>query len=72
MIEDKDLMKIAHEMDNVLIATCNKYDISPLSLSAVVLARLLVMTTEFGSDADLRKLLKQAAEAGDPDSITLQ
>lgn len=71
-MDDKDLIKLSMEVDNILVATCNKYNISALSLSAAVLARLLLLNIELGSEDDFRKLMIQAANQTEPDSITLQ
>ena len=72
MIEDKDLIKISYEMDNILIATGNKYGVTALSLSAIILARLMKLNEETDSLDDFRKLLSDASATKAPDSFTIQ
>ena len=72
MIEDKDLIKLSYEMDNILIATGNKHGVSALSLSAIILARLMKLNEETDSLDDFRKLLSDAAKTQAPDSFTIQ
>lgn len=71
-MDDSTLIKMSYEVDNILAATCNKYEISGLSFSAVMLARLLKLNEELGSGDDFRKLMLQASSTEAPDSITLQ
>ena len=71
-MDDQKLIQMSYEVDNVLSATCNKYGISVLSFSAVMLARLLRLNEEVGSSEDFRKLMQQASSTEAPDSITLQ
>ena len=71
-MEDSQLIKMAYELDDILLATCNKYQTSPLSVSAVILARLLKLNEEVGTDADFRKLLIDVSGTTVPDSIILQ
>jgi len=70
MTEDQ-LITIAYEIDNVLVATCNKYQMDGLSVSAVILARLLKLNQEFGSEDDFIKLLMSASTGKEIDSIPL-
>ena len=72
MIEDKDLIRLSNEMDNILIATGNKYGISALSLSAVILARLMRLNQETDSIEDFKQLMSDASQKDYSDSFTIQ
>jgi hypothetical protein len=72
MIEDKELVKMSYEMDNILVATGNKYGIGALSLAAIVLARLMKLNEETGNLEDFKKLLIDASKTESPDSFTIQ
>ena len=53
MIED-NISKIAFEIDDVISNLITKYDIDPLSLSAILLARLVRANDFIGSGDDFR------------------
>ena len=53
MIED-NISKIAFEIDDVISNLITKYDIDPLSLSAILLARLVRANDFVGSGDDFR------------------
>ena len=53
MIED-NISKIAFEIDDVISNLITKYDIDPLSLSAILLARLVRDNDFVGSGDDFR------------------
>jgi hypothetical protein len=53
MIDDK-LSKIAFEIDDVISNLITKYDIDPLSFSAIILARLVRANDFVGSGEDFR------------------
>ena len=53
MIDDK-LSKIAFEIDDVISEFITKYDIDPLSFSAIILARLVRANDFVGSGEDFR------------------
>jgi hypothetical protein len=53
MIDDK-LSKIAYEIDDVISNFITKYDIDPLSFSAIILARLVRANDFVGSGDDFR------------------
>ncbi len=53
MIDDK-LSKIAFEIDDVISEFITKYDIDPLSFSAIILARLVRANDFVGSGDDFR------------------
>ena len=53
MTDDK-LSKIAFEIDDVISNLITKYDIDPLSFSAIILARLVRANDFVGSGDDFR------------------
>ena len=53
MIDDK-LNKIAYEIDDVISNLIIKYNIDPLSLSAILLARIVKANDFIGSGDDFR------------------
>jgi len=53
-MEDDKLSKIAYEIDDVISEFISKYDIDPLSLSAILLARLVRANDFIGSGDDFR------------------
>ena len=57
MPSDDDLAKLSFEVDDIIADLIKRYQIDPLSMTAVILARL-VLTNDFtGSGDDFRKLL---------------
>ena len=56
-MQDDRLAKIAFEVDDIIAALSIKYKIDPLTLTSIMLARL-VLTNDFtGSGEDFRKLM---------------
>jgi hypothetical protein len=56
MTDDK-LSKLAFEVDDIIVELSTKYKIDPLTLTSIMLARL-VLTNDFtGSGDDFRKLI---------------
>ena len=56
MTDDK-LAKIAFEIDDIIVELSTKHKIDPLTLTSVILARL-VLTNDFtGSGDDFRKII---------------
>jgi len=53
-MEDDKLSKIAFEIDDVISNLITKYDIDPLSFSAIILARLVRANDFIGSGEDFR------------------
>ena len=61
MTDDK-LAKLAFEIDDIIAALSIKHKIEPLSLTSVILARL-VLTNDFtGSGDDFRKIIANIPE----------
>jgi hypothetical protein len=51
-MKDDDIVKLSEDIDNLLITITEKYGLSPLSLIAVVLARLTIVA-EFSNIEDV-------------------
>jgi len=60
MLSDKQLIDMSYEVDNLLSALMEKYQISPLSFSAIVLARLMRLVQEVDSDSDFKQIMSSA------------
>jgi len=56
-MNDAQLIEISRGVDSYLSTLLVKYDITPLSLAAVLLARTMVLNNEAGSTEDFVKLL---------------
>lgn len=56
MIDDKDLLDISKEVDDMLIGLATTYKMDPLSLSAVLLARMVHLNRLVDGQDDLAKL----------------
>ena len=56
-MQDDKLSKIAFEVDDIIAGLAVKYEIDPLNLTSIMLARL-VLTNDFtGSGDDFRKII---------------
>jgi hypothetical protein len=56
-MNDSQLIEISRGVDSYISTLMLKYDISPLSLAAVLLARTMLLNKEAGSMDDFLKLL---------------
>jgi hypothetical protein len=56
-MNDEQLIEISRGVDNYLSTLLMKYEITPLSLAAVLLARSMVLNKDAGSTDDFMKLL---------------
>jgi hypothetical protein len=61
-MNDTQLIEISRSVDSYITTLLNKYEITPLSLAAVLLARAMVLNNEAGSTEDFVKLLQGVAE----------
>jgi hypothetical protein len=61
-MNDTQLIEISRSVDSYITTLLNKYEITPLSLAAVLLARTMVLNNEAGSSEDFVKLLQGVAE----------
>ena len=57
MPSDDVLLKLSSEVDDIIADLVNRYQMNPLSLTAVVLARLVLANEFTGSGEDFRKLM---------------
>ena len=63
MPSDDVLLELSAEIDDIIADLIKRYQIDPLSMTAVILARL-VLTNDFtGSGEDFRKLLADIPNA---------
>jgi predicted RNA-binding protein with PUA-like domain len=60
MISDEKLIEAVREMDDFLSEMLMKYQISTLSMNAMMLARLMRLSIEAGTDTDFRKIMSEA------------
>lgn len=72
MKSDEELIKISQEIDNTLAIMGLKYDITPLSLSAIVLARLMRMVEETEDRDNFMKIMASAQTVEPPDKRVYQ
>ena len=56
-MNDAQLIEISRGVDSYISTLILKYDISPLSLAAILLARTMLLNKEAGSMDDFLKLL---------------
>jgi len=61
MMHDKQLIEISRSVDSYISQLAVKYDISPLSLSAILIARCMVLNNESETAEDFLKLLDSVA-----------
>jgi len=57
MLNDEKLIEISHGVDTYLYKLLEDYEVTPLSLAAVLLARAMVLNKDAGSSDDFVKLL---------------
>jgi hypothetical protein len=62
MLNDDKLIEISKGVDTYISTLLMKYEITPLSLAAVLLARTMVLNNEAGSIDDFVKLLHGIAD----------
>ena len=58
---DNQLIEISRGVDNYITTLINRYEITPLSIAAVLLARTMVLNKEAGSMEDFLKLLNSVS-----------
>ena len=56
-MNDEQLIEISRDVDNYISSLLMKYDMTALSLTAVLLARTMVLNKEAGSADEFTKLL---------------
>ena len=61
-MNDEQLIEISRGVDSYLSTLLVKYEVTPLSLAAVLLARTMVLNKEAGSTEDFLKLLSSISQ----------
>ena len=65
-MDDEKLMELSVTIDNTLLALCDKYKTNALTMSAVVMARMMLLCDSVGSSDDMRKLCHEVSGAPMP------
>ena len=58
MTDDDKLAEISYEVDDFISHMLTKYKMDPLTMSSVIVARLMLVNQYAGSDGDFRKLIE--------------
>lgn len=61
-MNDEQLIEMSNTVDVTMANWCEDYDIDPLSMSAIVLARLTAFLDALGGNDDWRKILQVAID----------
>jgi hypothetical protein len=61
-MNDTQLIEISRGVDSYLSTLLSKYEVTPLSLAAILLARTMVLNKEAGSTEDFLKLLSSISQ----------
>lgn len=61
-MQDDKLSKIAYEIDDIIAELSVKYQVDQLSLTSIMLARIVLANDYLGSGADFRKILANIPE----------
>jgi hypothetical protein len=62
-MNDEQLLKLSNQVDTFLMQAAIEHETPALALSAVILARLLLLNAEANSASDFKKLLGAVSEA---------
>jgi hypothetical protein len=62
MLTDEELLTISKKVDTFLSTLAVEYQVPALELSAVILARLILLNNEFQNQKDFRNLLNAIAD----------
>lgn len=62
MMNEEKLIEISRNVDSYLTQLAVKYEITPLSLAAVIIARAMILNKEAGSTEDFLKLLSSISQ----------
>ena len=63
MLNEKQLKDLSYEIDEFLVKCSHKYTVSNLSLSAVILARLIRATETYGESNDFETIMTSALQS---------
>lgn len=64
-MKDDYLEELSYEIDDDLVKLMNKYKVSPLSLSSILLARLMRLNMETASLNDFKSIMSLALTKND-------
>ena len=70
-MENDKLSNIAFEVDDIIAALAIKYKVDPLTLTSIMLARLILTNDFIGSGADFRKIMANVPEPRLPSNEAL-
>ena len=62
MVTDEELLTISKKVDTLLSTLAVEYQVPALELSAVILARLILLNNELQTQKDFRNLLNAIAD----------
>jgi hypothetical protein len=62
MLNDEKLIEISQGVDSYMTSLLSRYEVTPLSLAAILLARAMVLNKEAGSTEDFLKLLSSISQ----------
>jgi hypothetical protein len=74
MVTDEELLTISKKVDEFLSTLAVEYQIPALELSAVILARLILLNSELQTQKDFRNLLNAIADKpylADPPKVNI-
>jgi len=63
MLTDEKMLEVSTKVDKFLLQIAEENEMPALALSAVVLARLMLINNEFQSTSDFKKLMGVVSEA---------
>ena len=69
MLNDNELIEISAGVDTYLSTLLTKYDLTPLTLTAVLVARAMVLNKQAGSVEDFLKLIESIIQNPPMDSM---
>lgn len=61
-MNDEQLIEISRGVDSYLSTLLVKYEVTPLSLAAILMARAMILNKEAGSTEDFLKLLSSISQ----------
>jgi hypothetical protein len=62
MLNDEKLIEISRGVDSYLSTLLVKYEVTPLSLAAILMARAMILNKDAGSTEDFLKLLSSISQ----------
>jgi hypothetical protein len=65
-MNDDQLIELSVTIDNTILALCDKYKTNALSMSAVMMARMMLLCDSLGAGDDMRKLCHEVSGAPMP------